>query len=56
MSDKAAFVSSVSLTQTSNVNVISPSFKRLLLAESEFASLISQILNINNMCSCVAQW
>ncbi len=41
MSDKAAFVSSVSLTQTSNVNVISPAFKRLLLAESELAFLIS---------------
>ncbi len=40
MSDKAAFVNSVSLTQTSNVNLISPAFKRLLLAQSEFAVLI----------------
>ncbi len=38
MSDKAAFISSVYSryrAQTSNVNVISPAFKRL--AESEFA-------------------
>ncbi len=44
MSDKAAFVNSVYSryrAQTSNVNVISPAFKRLLLAESEFAFLIS---------------
>ncbi len=44
MSDKAAFVSSVYShyrVQTSNVNVISPAFKHLLLAESEFAFLIS---------------
>ncbi len=37
MSDKAAFVSSVYSryrAQTSNVNVISPAFKRLLLAQS----------------------
>ncbi len=46
MSDKAAFVSSVYSryrAQTSNVNVISPAFKRHLLAvaESEFAFLLS---------------
>ncbi len=44
MSDTAAFVNSVysrSQAQTSNVNIISPAFKRLLLAESEFAFLIS---------------
>ncbi len=38
MCDKAEFVSSVYSryrAQTSNVNVISPAFKRLLLAESE---------------------
>ncbi len=42
MSDKAAFVSSASLTQTSNVNVISPAFNTafellvfLILALSE---------------------
>ncbi len=40
MSDKAAFVNSVYSryrAQTSNVNIISPAFKRLLLAESELA-------------------
>ncbi len=42
MSDKAAFVSSVysryrAQTSNVNVNVISPAFKHLLLAESEFA-------------------
>ncbi len=40
MSDKVAFVSSVYSryrAQTSIVNIISPAFKRLLLAESEFA-------------------
>ncbi len=44
MSDKAAFVSSVYSryrAQTSNVNVISPALKRLLLAESELAFLLS---------------
>ncbi len=44
MSDKAAFVSSAYSryrAQTSNVNIISPTFKRLLLAESEFVFLIS---------------
>ncbi len=44
MSDKAAFVCSVYSryrVQTSNFNVISPAFKHLLLAESEFAFLIS---------------
>ncbi len=43
MSDKAAFVSSVYSryrAQTSNLNVISPAFKRLLLPESELAFLI----------------
>ncbi len=42
MSDKVAFVNSVYSryrAQTSNVNVISPAFKRLLLAESEFKFL-----------------
>ncbi len=46
MSDKAAFVRSVYSryrAQTFNVNVISPAFKRLLLAESEFAFLISPV-------------
>ncbi len=41
MSDKAAFVSSVYSRKPLNVNVISPAFKRLLPAESEFAFLIS---------------
>ncbi len=44
MSDKAVFLNSVYSryrAQTSNVNVISPAFKRLLLAESGFAFLIS---------------
>ncbi len=41
MSDKAAFVSSVYSRYQANVNVISPAFKRHLLAESEFAFLIS---------------
>ncbi len=44
MSDKTAFVNSVYSryrAQTSNVNVISPAFKRLLLPESEFVFLIS---------------
>ncbi len=44
MSDKAVFVHSVYSryqAKTSNVNVISPTFKCLLLAESEFAFLIS---------------
>ncbi len=44
LSDKAVFVSSVYSryrAQTSNVNVISPAFKHLLLAESEFVFLIS---------------
>ncbi len=50
MSDKAAFVNSVYSryrAQTSNVNVISPAFKRLLLAESEFAFLISPLLHLS---------
>ncbi len=44
LSDQAAFVNSVYSryrAQTSNVNVISPAFKRLLLAENELAFLIS---------------
>ncbi len=44
MSDKAALVSLVYSryrAHTSNGNVISPAFKRLLLAESELAFLIS---------------
>jgi len=44
MSDKAAFVSAVYSryrAQTSKVSIIFNAFKHLLLAESEFAFLIS---------------
>ncbi len=50
MYDKAAFISSVYSryrAQTSNVNVISPAFKRL--AESEFAFFMF-------ICLCRCRW